>query len=243
MEAANPVVQLGRNRKGRDYVIGDLHGTFHLLERLLARVEFDGQSDRLLSVGDLCDRGPYSESVLSYLGQPWFYACLGNHGDMLLSALRRGHFPDVSLWQMNGGGWGLDQSAEKQQALIAAFSRLPLAMEIEHPALGRIGIIHAEIPKGMDWETFTQRIKNPAEKNLRDHVLWSRSRIARAVEGDEPASVPGIDLIFCGHTILGEPRLIGNTFYIDTGAFLADRGRLTLVELDKDLKLIQEPPR
>src|SRR5699024_5058886 len=112
----------------------------------------------------------------------------------------------------------------------------------KHPTLGKIGIIHAEIPAGMAWNDFTQRLI-AGDEDTRNHVLWSRARIAGAMESRETEKVPEIDLIFCGHTILQEPRLFGNTYYIDTGAFLEDHGRLTMVEINEELTPFQEPSR
>ncbi len=80
-------------------------------------------------------------------------------------------------------------------------------------------------------------------------ALWGRQRhrAMEIVEGesdDEPLSVQehalletrlrpvdGIDLVYVGHTILTQrkPLLVGNTLFVDTGAYLAS-GRLTLVE-------------
>jgi hypothetical protein len=40
-----------RNETGRDFAVGDTHGHFPALERLLARVEFDDARDRLFAVG------------------------------------------------------------------------------------------------------------------------------------------------------------------------------------------------
>ena len=50
-----------RNARGRDFVVGDVHGHFDTLERLLEAVDFDASADRLFSVGDLVNRGPASE--------------------------------------------------------------------------------------------------------------------------------------------------------------------------------------
>ena len=43
------------NRKGRDFIVGDLHGCVDALRYLLREIAFDPASDRLFSVGDLVD--------------------------------------------------------------------------------------------------------------------------------------------------------------------------------------------
>ena len=61
------------NDSGRDIVVGDVHGCFRTLERALSAVAFDPSADRLFGVGDLVNRGPYSEKAIEWLEQ-WFEA-------------------------------------------------------------------------------------------------------------------------------------------------------------------------
>lgn len=74
------------NTQGRDFVVGDIHGCFYLLEVFLATdtVNFDESCDRVFSLGDLCDRGPESERVSKFLRKPRFHALRGNHEHMML---------------------------------------------------------------------------------------------------------------------------------------------------------------
>ncbi len=44
------IKKLPRNRAGRDWVVGDLHGCFELLRRLMKTIGFNPQTDRLISV-------------------------------------------------------------------------------------------------------------------------------------------------------------------------------------------------
>ncbi|MEQ1635292.1 MAG: metallophosphoesterase [Methylococcales bacterium] len=81
--SASPVMTLPANSHGRDFVLGDLHGCYQLLQDLLGQVNFNPAQDRLFSVGDLVDRGPDSLACLELLKEPWFYAVLGNHEAML----------------------------------------------------------------------------------------------------------------------------------------------------------------
>ena len=48
------------------WAIGDIHGCFETLQRLLERVEFAPARDRLWLVGDLVNRGPRSLEVLRW---------------------------------------------------------------------------------------------------------------------------------------------------------------------------------
>ncbi len=78
---------LPANSAGRDLIVGDLHGHRALFELELERIAFDPSRDRVLSVGDLIDRGPDSLETLALIDEPWFHAVLGNHELMLLNYL------------------------------------------------------------------------------------------------------------------------------------------------------------
>jgi bis(5'-nucleosyl)-tetraphosphatase (symmetrical) len=71
------------------YVIGDIHGCYDPLRRLLDRVDFDPTVDELWSVGDLVNRGPQSLEVLRFLQQlgSGCTVVLGNHDLHLLGAV------------------------------------------------------------------------------------------------------------------------------------------------------------
>ena len=63
------------------YAVGDIQGCYDQLMRLLDKINFDPTEDRLLSVGDLINRGPQSLETLRFaksLGKA-FTMVLGNH--------------------------------------------------------------------------------------------------------------------------------------------------------------------
>ncbi len=69
------------------YVIGDIHGCWVTLQRLLRKIDWDPQRDRLWLVGDLVNRGPSSLEVLSwaYDNRDRLTVVLGNHDLHLLA--------------------------------------------------------------------------------------------------------------------------------------------------------------
>jgi bis(5'-nucleosyl)-tetraphosphatase (symmetrical) len=73
------------------YAIGDIQGCYKTLRRLLKRISFKPESDRVLLVGDLVNRGPDSLDVLRWasdLGNR-VISVLGNH-DIHLLAMSQG---------------------------------------------------------------------------------------------------------------------------------------------------------
>ncbi len=90
MQLSEPTIlfnkKLSHNAQGRDYFAGDVHGHLDLLETQMRRVGFNGSYDRLFLVGDLIDRGPFSQDTLDLLQEPYVHAVMGNHEWMYVHA-------------------------------------------------------------------------------------------------------------------------------------------------------------
>jgi serine/threonine protein phosphatase 1 len=205
---------LPRNEKGRDVVVGDLHGEYDEVVAGLKEMGFDYDRDRLFSVGDLIDRGKESARCIKFLSRPWITAVRGNHEDMFLKIYEKGEpHPDVlEFWvSKNGMGWWRDTDAETRAQCLEAWAKMPVAVEIATDR-GMVGIVHAEVPVGMGWAKFTKGIQSGDEK-LIEKAVWGRTRI----EQNDESGVEGIDRLFVGHTPVSGPKRLGNVYYIDTG--------------------------
>ncbi|PWC11990.1 serine/threonine-protein phosphatase [Brenneria roseae subsp. americana] len=200
------------------FVVGDIHGCYQPLLDALAARKFNRQTDLLISVGDLIDRGPDSLACLSLLDEPWFTAVCGNHEQMAREALNE---DNGWLWARNGGTWyaNLDD-ADKRLASrrIAQTANLPLVIDVNIGGR-RYVIAHADYPA--DDYAFGKAVDE-------DELVWGRNRITRAMAG-EGNRISGAYLFIFGHTPLHKPLIFFNQLYIDTGAVFG--GRLTLIEL------------
>ena len=85
-----PHLMFEANTRGRDLVVGDVHGCFRTLERALAFVEFDPRRDRLFGVGDLVARGPHSHEAAHWIENRFTAVAMANHDRAALRALDRG---------------------------------------------------------------------------------------------------------------------------------------------------------
>ncbi|MCP5137844.1 MAG: metallophosphoesterase [Gammaproteobacteria bacterium] len=223
--SAHAVKRFAVNEVGIDFVVGDIHGEFVKLNEALDRVGFDPDKDRLFSVGDLIDRGPDSVAALDWMAEPWFHAVLGNHEEMALVAP---HKPEMmrSWITENGGSWWLELSADQQKRFTELFKAMPLAIEVATP-VGRVGIVHADVPPNVSWPELLVRI-NAGDNKTRQYLLWSRNRATRRFGGYRKA-VAGIKHVFTGHSPVSDVACHGNVFMIDTGACYG--GPLTLMPL------------
>lgn len=225
------VQRFARNTIGRDFVVGDVHGCFGILERRLAEVAFDETRDRLFGVGDLVDRGPDSGQALDWIAKPWFHPVRGNHEQMAIGVAAGRH--DIGNYLQNGGGWFLMLTGERQKLIAQVFGTLPFAIEVD-TSHGRIGIVHADID-GASWDEFVASLddasaSNNKRKRIMEVCLWSRERIMDAERGQPTDPVTDLETLFVGHTPVKQPTRLGNVHYIDTGAVF---GRtLTVMQID-----------
>ena len=102
-------------------IVGDIHGEYAALVQLLGHLGYDLQGNhpegrRLVFVGDFCDRGPDSPSVLALVGamlaSGTAHAVLGNHEINLLREDAK-----------DGSGWFFDERVTRDNEKYAPYHR------------------------------------------------------------------------------------------------------------------------
>jgi len=205
------IVRLPSNRTGRDFVLGDLHGTTDLLRALMVHVAFDPDKDRLFSVGDLVDRGEDSPGGLALLLEPWFHAVLGNHEDMMMDYLlprseqkypmESGNgLPDHAFLFNGGETWFGDyrMSGEVKDRLES----LPLLMVVGEGA-ERFHVVHADLVRNLmdpvgqtdslPWETMGSAPKGSGKVNRPEVLFFTDGDIDAGLPWEETRYIPGFD--------------------------------------------------
>lgn len=225
-------VTIPANTRGRDFVVGDIHGSFDLVLRAMDKANFDQSRDRILSVGDLIDRGPGSHRSARFLSHSWILGVCGNHEAMLMEAYEDGDAHPAVLEFMhsrNGFSWWRDTKDEVKADILAAIRKLPFAIEVATPR-GSVGLVHADVPKGMTWQAFTSALL-AGDRKVAEVAIWGRDRLHRHDE----SGVPGIGRLFVGHTPLKHLTKFGNVYAIDTaavyGVLNVDEGALTFLDV------------
>ena len=175
---------LERNDRGRDLVVGDVHGHFATLRRVLAELEV-GEHDRVISLGDLVDRGPDSWAAKDWIAGPhaterFHLVIRGNHEQMMLDALaegppRRRRMWDENawtLWEMNGGTWwNARKPGHSANSWMSVLCGRPFCARVE-TRHGPVGLVHAR------WQELEDGIagSDDASHLTRVRALWSRVR-------------------------------------------------------------------
>ncbi len=223
---------LALNEKGRDFVVGDIHGCFPVVYEALSAVDFDFQNDRLICVGDLIDRGSHSDQVLEFLEHPFVHAVRGNHEESLIDihTMYQGNEElMVSDLASMDATWFLSLPKDIQKEVVQALSQLPYLIEVE-TIQGLVGIVHADVPAGYKWADVKNLVANFRGQ---DKILWGRTRIRHFIT----SSVPDVYRIYIGHSVCPNVTARGNVYCIDTGAAYNDSpyypdGYLTITRID-----------
>lgn len=242
------------NTRGNDYVVGDLHGSVHLLEKFMELVNFDKTRDRMFSVGDLPDRGIDSYGTLQLLNEPWFFPVLGNHEQMFYSYAKGMSDGYGYSFLNNGGEWILRQPPNDGRLSVNDLADLLLYVPRVRTVKGKnkVHIVHAEF--NLQGIALTDdRIEK--EDTLRklcmlasfdgEFSFWGRSlfnqyyRTQPSMVKHDMAKIalvnsPNLSKIISGHTIVETPLQLGKCLNIDTGAYNKYRN-LTVYSITHDL--------
>jgi bis(5'-nucleosyl)-tetraphosphatase (symmetrical) len=166
------------------YLIGDVHGCFETLSRLLEEFGYNPKNDRIYLTGDLVNGGPASAAVLRWAKRHEASAVLGNHDLHLLAVAAGARAPrknDTFLDLLE---------AEDGEELISWLRNRPLVIREKEFLLVHAGVLP-------EWDTATTlRLAGEAEALLRsppDRTFF------REMYGDEPSqwseTLTGMDRI------------------------------------------------
>lgn len=218
------------NAHGRDLIVGDLHGHRALLERELDRVGFDARVDRVLSVGDLVNRGPDSLGTLCLLEEPWFHAVLGNHELMLLNFL--GYYGSQihvrKSIEQRGGGWihdALRRHGRRVARLADRVAQLPLVLRVHgrlpfcvtHSHLPPIGSAQERLRKAGTFCVHKADILTSSREHVADAMRQAQSELVFAQHAVRVSATPlgELPMTYVGHSPLPHVTVHDSYVYVD----------------------------
>ena len=199
------------------FIVGDIHGCLGMLQRLMRKIPWRPDVDRLIFLGDYVDRGEDSRGVIEAVMEikrtsERVDCLLGNHERILLDFIEG---RDVSTFFLNGGTSTLNSYRVAQQrygepliptAHVGFLKSLKTWIELDD-----YYVVHAGFRPGVELE-------NQSLEDLlwiRDSFIFSNYRFGKRV-------------IF-GHTPFSKPLVMENKIGLDTGAVYGNK--LTCLEL------------
>ena len=212
-------------------VMGDIHGQYEKMVKVLSLCEYDPAKDRLVLLGDYVDRGPASSRVVKAVMQlvkAGAVALYGNHEDLMLQALNKRQSGRISAaaldqWYANGGEITLNDYRADSTTLdehLGFFCTLPRWYEEKgflfvHAGI-RPGILTAQqSPQDLIW--------------IREPYILNYGGPQDVVTGHTPTSYIGRYDLFPDITDFTKPLIKEHKIFLDTGA--AWGGPLTVMEL------------
>lgn len=212
-----------KNIKGRDFVVSDIHGNFSELEKIMEKVNFNKNTDRLFSVGDIVDRGEESCRVLDFITQKWFINVKGNHEAMWIAQKKYTVEQTEKMLLKSSYSWYADLDEKSRDDFYNAIKFLPLAINVE-TNMGNIAIVHADLPTAT-WAIFEKQVKQVNNKIIQ-LTMRSHERLTNYNQ-----VVPDLRAIICGHMNVKKCQVHGNFHMIDTGGGFKD-GHITMLSLE-----------
>lgn len=186
-----------KGHKKRLIFIGDIHGCKKELERLLDKAGYDAQTDHIVSVGDIVNKGPDSLGVIDLLHANGASCVRGNHEDRLLlyaksakgSTLHIEESGDEAASSKTRGLKKLARQLSHQQ--LKYLESFPLILRIGNMGpMGDVVVVHAGLVPGLALDNqdpssiMNMRIINlknqvPSKKHKAKHsipwsALWNR---------------------------------------------------------------------
>jgi serine/threonine protein phosphatase 1 len=229
----NTLKNRGTMTTKKTIIIGDIHGCFDELQELLSKTISLYSSDptdldffdRIISIGDLVDRGPKPFEVVRFFRDSHnTSAILGNHEDKHIRIASGELQPSYSQVICK------EQLKEHYDESIAYFSTLPL-YDISH----NFWIVHA----GVVPETSIE--EQPRKALLRGKMPWMKNAYDKS-RGGWWEYYQGNTPVIYGHYFHRSPHIQNNTYGIDTGcchgdyltAMILPERRLVQVKAAKD---------
>ena len=209
----------------RVYAIGDVHGRLDLLRKLMGRIFEDmsregtpAETQRIIFLGDLIDRGPDSlgclEYIYGYMRDHGAELIMGNHEELFLRTLK-GDSQALALWLEHGGhdslkSFGVTPPGEDEDSfdfgerLRASLDPKLIEMLESAPtqlSSGDYLFVHAGVRPGV-----------ALEKQDDFDLYFIRQEFTRSKRWHGA-------MIVHGHTIEESVRIYPNRIAVDTGAF------------------------
>jgi hypothetical protein len=139
-------------------------------------------------------------------------------------------------WYYWGGNWAETLSKSELKAYYEAFKRLPVAIELSLRNHHKVGLVHAQLPSPVSWNTVRDKLSriprqesdpesyvggNGIDNKALAEMLWAKTQVyGTEKERAKIQAVQDIDHVFHGHSIVySKPETISNRTFMDLGSY------------------------
>lgn len=227
-------------------IIGDIHGCFHEFQQLTKKLEYDWETGipihpnrQLAFVGDLTDRGPESLKVIEIvwelvLNKKMAYYSPGNHCNKLYryflgNKVQVTHGLETTVEEYES--LGNNEQNKIRSKFIDLYEQSPLYQFLHN---GNLVIAHA----GIRADYIGKENSKVKTFVLYGDISGEKHPDGSPVRRDWAKKYSGKPTIVYGHTPVKEPRILNNTYNIDTGAVFG--GKLTALRYP-EMEIVSVP--
>jgi len=218
-------------------IIGDVHGCFAELEHLLSVVESRSSKPFVkIFVGDMINKGPESEAVLSFLTQQKHVHCVrGNHEQKVLqeyfnSKYHQTSVPDNRLWIKN-----------LKSSFVNYIKSLPYTISV--PCLNII-VVHAGlipgVPLSAQDENSMLNMRNLYWEDDNFHGKILKSTYQPGIGKAWAEQWPGPEHVYFGHDAMRKLQLNDYSTGLDTGCVYGGELTAILLHLNSQNAIVEK---
>ncbi|MHB8578893.1 MAG: metallophosphoesterase [Ignavibacteriaceae bacterium] len=204
-------------------VIGDIHGCFLTLQKLVEKLKTDFPGVTIYGVGDLVDRGNFSYEVIDFFISEKMTFTAGNHDLMFYYFMKHPSSEMGTTWLYNGYEKTVasyDDHFEKLSTHLDFIINSSVILDLEGCLISHAGV-------SKYYKKFLNGNFNSLENVLRNDlenphgIIWTR---------DELLNVGKLQVI--GHSRVNEItfKKENNVIYIDTSAYSGNKLSAVIIE-------------
>ena len=218
-------------------VIGDVHGCYHTLKELVAKIKNKYPNIKIFCVGDLVDRGNNSFEVVEFVVAEKIQCVIGNHDFMFYSNMRDPFSLMAKSWNYNGAETTLASYKDKLNQIdkhLDLIINSPLFFNLDDCFISHAGIsksLKDKLPE--NFLSDDAALKEILSNDLfnQNSIIWARGDLLNIGK-----------LQVVGHTHRKEVYFdkVSNAIYIDTTAFGNNKLSAAIIEQNNLVEIIDQ---
>jgi len=222
----------------KTYCCGDIHGNYDGLMQCIERSNFNPETDRLISLGDICDGHRNTKQVIDYLlTLKNFILCRGNHDSSLCGC------GNVDY------GWSLGWMLTGKEIPLCwyqggQFTAASYDYNRKNVPQSHINLLKGALPYFIDDKNNLYvhggfKLRKSVEEQDPEFLIWDRDLVYKYGRGYAKHPIKKYNHVFLGHTSTQaikhdweatDPIISYNVIALDTGG--GWNGKLTIMDVE-----------